>query len=68
MGFDVQQTTDGDYILTGAQAMDATGFRDVSLVKTDSVGNLLWIKTFGGIYSEEGHSILQTTDDCRSYQ
>ncbi len=62
MGFDVQQTTDGGYILTGAQAMDAIGFRDVSLVKTDSVGNLLWIKTFGGMYSEEGHSIQQTPD------
>ncbi|HKR06336.1 MAG TPA: T9SS type A sorting domain-containing protein [Bacteroidia bacterium] len=62
MGFDVQQTADGGYILTGAQTTDSIGYRDVSLVKTDSAGNLLWLKTFGGIYSEEGHSIQQTAD------
>ncbi len=38
----VQQISDGSYILLGARS------DDVLLLKTDSDGNLIWKKTFGG--------------------
>jgi len=54
----VQQTSDGGYILTGATQ---TPFYNVWLVKTDSLGNILWRKDFdaGGSW---GTSVQQTSD------
>ena len=60
-GWSVQQTTDGGYIITGNKGY-STGDSDLYLVKTDSAGNMLWNKTFGGSGSDIGWSIQQTND------
>lgn len=46
-------TSDGGYALAGWVADSETGARDGWLLKTDSLGNVLWDKTFSGtgIYS-----------------
>ena len=60
-GSSVQQTADGGYIIAGsAQAINY--WDDVYLLKTDSLGNELWSKTFGGDYGDHGSSVIQTVD------
>jgi len=62
MGRSLIQTSDGGYAITGATTSFGAGELDVYLVKLDANGNLQWTKTIGGPASEEGNSLLQTSD------
>jgi len=59
---ELHQTADGGFILVSETLSFGAGNSDVYLVKTDSIGNLLWTKTYGGSSSDYGYSVRQTTD------
>jgi hypothetical protein len=61
-GFSVRQTADGGYIIAGQTSLFEGGNTDVYLIKTDSLGDTLWTRTFGGDADDFSHSVRQTTD------
>ncbi len=61
-GYWVEQTTDGGYIVVGMSASFGNGYQ-VYLIKTDSLGDTLWTKTYGGSGDEYGYSVQPTADN-----
>ncbi len=58
----VIRTSDGGYALAGSTRSFGAGSDDMYLVKTDSAGNLLWFKTFGGTSSDWAKCVIQAID------
>jgi hypothetical protein len=58
----VLQTSDGGYVLAGFTTSFGSGWRDYWIVKTNSVGDSLWSRTYGGINYETATQIALTPD------
>jgi len=58
----VRQTTDGGYIIAGSTESFGADSSDVYLIKTNSYGDTLWTKTYGGVNVDDGSSATQTSD------
>ncbi len=62
VGYSVQETSDGGYIVAGlTESFGARGF-DIYLLKVDSLGNTLWTRTHGDVGWDEGYSVQQISD------
>lgn len=60
--YSVQQTSDGGYILAGATKPFFAANDEVFLIKTDSAGDTLWARRYGGEGDDQGKSVHQTSD------
>jgi hypothetical protein len=61
--YSVVQTIDGGYVVAGRALSTDDFHNDIYIVKTDSIGDTLWTRKFGGAYDDEARSIKQTADD-----
>lgn len=62
VGMDVEQTHDNGYILTGRTKSFGTGDYDIYLIRLDSIGNVVWSKTYGEVSTDIGYVVEQTVD------
>ncbi len=58
----VRQTADGGYLVTGYSYSFGAGNGDVYLIKTDSLGDSLWTRLYGGTANDMGYCGLPTSD------
>ncbi len=65
IGNSIALTHDGGFIMTGSYShgYDSWYYEDVFVVRTDSIGDTLWTKTFGSNFSDVGYSIKRTYDN-----
>jgi hypothetical protein len=61
-GYSVKEVTDKGFIVTGYTSSFGFGLDDLLLIRTDSLGNEIWNKSFGGTGRDYGHSVIQTSE------
>ena len=59
---DIQQTSDGGYILAGGSESFGPGNDDVLIMKANSEGDSLWSKFYGGLEDDKAYSLDITLD------
>lgn len=63
VAYDIQQTSDGEYIVAGCTRSFGDGDTDILVLKLDSSGNIIWQKTNGGTRTDdEAWSVRETFD------
>ncbi len=60
---DVIQTNDGGYIIVGSTRSFGASYNDIYVVKTNSAGDTVWTRRYGGSGDDKGYGIKQTADD-----
>ena len=55
-------TADGGYLMVGHTNSWGVGGYDLFVVKTDSLGNMQWNKTYGGLGQDRGYGAVRTSD------
>ena len=62
-GREVIQMRNKDYLIAGFTLTLSESQNDLYLVRTDSIGNLLWERTYGGADDDFGYCTLPTEDE-----
>jgi hypothetical protein len=60
--YSLGETSDGGYVIAGWTSSFGAGSDDVYLIKTNSSGDTVWTRSYGGPGSDRGYSVEQTSD------
>jgi len=63
-GYSVKQTSDNGYIIAGYTHSPLHQVTDICVIKVDSLGEMKWLRLFGGDGKEKGYCIVETHDKC----
>ncbi len=58
----VLEGTDGFYYLSGKTSSEGNGASDVFLMRVSSLGDSVWLKTYGGTEDDGGYDLIQCND------
>ena len=58
-----KSTSDGGFITVGWTESFGNGASDFYIIKTDSDGDSIWTRTYGGQWNEEARDIMETPDE-----
>ena len=61
-GYEARQSADGGFILAGSTRSSGSPGTAAWLIKTDASGQEEWVRTYGGLYTDEFESVRQTVD------
>lgn len=59
---EIQEISDGGFIIAGSTNAFGEGLYDVYLIRTDANGDTIWTKTYGGSADDRGRSVRQLPD------
>lgn len=66
-GVDFKQTGDGGWIILGETFSYGAGFNDIYIIRTDSLGDTLWTKIYGGTYYDKARAVTEAVDSDNGY-
>ncbi len=61
-GYSVQETFDGGYIVVNGGDPTGAGNQEINLLKTNSNGDSIWYRSYGGLDDDWAYSAKQTSD------
>ena len=62
IAYSVIETSDGGFAIAGHTSSSPMSGRDIWLIKTDNVGNILWKQIYGGFGDEMAYSVIETNE------
>jgi hypothetical protein len=61
-GAGIVKTSDGGYLIAGSTGGWGSVNGDVLLIRTDTLGNQIWAKIYGGVYTEKAVELIALQD------
>ncbi len=58
-GWDLLESENGDFLITGRTASFGAGNADAWLIRTDHIGNHIWNHTYGGMPNDRGDAVIE---------
>jgi hypothetical protein len=60
--YSICETTDGGFVMAGGSSFPEKGNYDIYIIKTDTEGDTVWTRKYGGSIYDAAYSILKSND------